>query len=125
MTTISSYSTNYKGTEAKKRTNLRTHKKWRVERLMLRLTVATLFFILLFTGFTIMKSFANSEQPAAAGAGERVIIVSSGDTLWNIASDIREAGQDVRRVVYDLKSRNNLTSSVLQAGQPLIIPVKY
>ncbi|MFC5648422.1 LysM peptidoglycan-binding domain-containing protein [Paenibacillus solisilvae] len=121
MTTISSYSTNYKGTEAKQ-SSLRTHKQWRVERLVLRLAVAALFFVLLFTGMTLMKSFANSEQPAAAGAGERVIIVSSGDTLWNIANDIRDSGQDVRRVVYDLKVRNNLTSSTLQAGQTLIIP---
>ena len=121
MTTISSYST-YKGTEVKKRTSLRIHKQWRTERLMIRLIAAALFFVLLFTGLTVMKSFANSEQSAVAGAGERVIIVSSGDTLWDIASDIRETGQDVRRVVYDLKSRNNLTSSVLQAGQSLIIP---
>jgi LysM repeat protein len=121
MTTISSYST-YKGTEVKKRISLRTHKQWRTERLMIRLIAAVLFFVLLFTGLTVMKSFANSEQSAVAGVGERVIIVSSGDTLWDIASDIRETGQDVRRVVYDLKSRNNLTSSVLQAGQSLIIP---
>ena len=121
MTTISSYST-YKGTEVKKRTSLRIHKQWRTERLMIQIYCGSIVFCIIVYWLDDYEELRDSEQSAVAGTGERVIIVSSGDTLWNIASDIRETGQDIRRVVYDLKSRNNLSSSVLQAGQSLIIP---
>ncbi|WP_308634344.1 LysM peptidoglycan-binding domain-containing protein [Paenibacillus silvisoli] len=90
----------------------------------MRLAVAALFFVLLFTGLTLMTSQANSEYPAEATASERIVVVGAGDTLWNIASRIREEGEDIRKVVYSIKKRNNLTSSSLQAGQSLIVPAQ-
>ncbi|BBH19883.1 hypothetical protein Back11_12280 [Paenibacillus baekrokdamisoli] len=122
MTTISSYSTNYKDGGANKRISSRLHKERRAERLLVRLAAATLFFVLLFTGMTLVKGFADGEKPANAGVGEKVMIVSKGETLWNIAGSVREENQDIRRVIFDIKSRNNLTSSVLLEGQSLIIP---
>ncbi|WP_177186835.1 LysM peptidoglycan-binding domain-containing protein [Paenibacillus sp. CF384] len=102
----------------------RSWQERRTERLLMRLAAATLFFVLLFTGLSLMTSQANSEHPAAPSASEQIVVVGSGDTLWNIASSIRKEGEDIRHVVFNLKQRNNLTSSSLQAGQSLIIPAE-
>lgn len=95
-----------------------------IERLMLRLATASLIFMLLFVGFAWMKSSASGDAAPAPTADERIIVVASGDTLWSIASELRGEGDDVRRIVYNLKERNDLRSSVLQSGQTLIIPNK-
>lgn len=124
ITTISSYSTNYKGTNDK----VLRKRSWadrRFERVAVRLVAASLLFVILFTGFTLMKSDASGEHPAEPTAGEKVIFISPGDTLWSIAGGLRKEGQDLRRIIFDLKERNNLSSSTLKAGQILIIPADY
>ncbi|GGD63965.1 hypothetical protein GCM10010911_22120 [Paenibacillus nasutitermitis] len=83
---------------------------------------AMLFFFLLFIGFSLMKGNAVSDHPAVPAVGEKLITISAGQTLWGIAGELRQEGQDIRRIIYDLKERNNLTSSTLTAGQTLIIP---
>ncbi|QHT61681.1 LysM peptidoglycan-binding domain-containing protein [Paenibacillus lycopersici] len=93
-----------------------------VERVLVRLAAASLFFVLLFVGFSLLTGHADGERPAEPGANEQVIIVGSGDTLWQIASSVRKDGQDIRRIVFDLQQRNNLSSSELEVGQSLIIP---
>ncbi|AZN41979.1 LysM peptidoglycan-binding domain-containing protein [Paenibacillus albus] len=124
MTTISSYSTTYKGNKGNSRTAKRQWNDSSKQRLLLRLAVTALLFVLLFTGLTLMTSYAGSEHPAAPTATEQVVVIGAGDTLWDIAGRVRESGQDIREVVYSLKKRNNLTSSTLQAGQSLIVPAE-
>lgn len=85
------------------------------------MTVAIFFFIV-FIGFMIMKGNASTVVPEAPTTGEQVIVVGAGDTLWAIASDVKESGQDIRHVIYSIKQRNGLQESALQAGQTLIIP---
>ena len=56
------------------------------------------------------------------------VIVCKGDTLWSIA---REEGKDnkffenkdIRSVVYEIKSLNNLNDSNLNCGQKIRIPI--
>ncbi|WP_274650653.1 LysM peptidoglycan-binding domain-containing protein [Paenibacillus humicola] len=93
-----------------------------VERLMMKFAIAGLLVILLFSGLTLMRTDASGERPAAPTAQERVIVVGAGDTLWSIAGTLRHEGEDVRQIVYELKERNNLRSSVIRAGQTLIVP---
>lgn len=54
------------------------------------------------------------------------IYVESGDTLWSIASDLQSEdyykNKDVRYIIQDLKSINNLKSSNLSINQELKIP---
>lgn len=55
------------------------------------------------------------------------IYVGNGETLWSIAtSEINTNAyyihKDVRAVIKDIKTINELESSVLQIGQKLIIP---
>lgn len=53
--------------------------------------------------------------------------VLNGDTLWSIACNEEANNQfyhnkDIRYIVDDIKSHNNLTTSSLQVGQTLYIP---
>lgn len=56
------------------------------------------------------------------------LYVGSGDTLWSIANNELNINtyyhnKDIRAVIKDLKSINNLNSSALYVGQKLIIPM--
>ncbi|SFI32156.1 LysM domain-containing protein [Paenibacillus sp. UNC496MF] len=122
MQTISTYSTAYTDKKPAVRKANASRKDRAIERLLLRLAAASLFFVLLFVGLTIVKGHADSDLPAVPSAGEQTIVVGAGDTLWDIASSVRKEGEDIRRTVYDLQKRNNLSSSSLRAGQTLIVP---
>ena len=57
----------------------------------------------------------------------KTLSVLSGDTLWDIAEEEQETntyyeGKDIRDIVQNIKSTNNLESSSLKAGQTLKIP---
>ena len=48
------------------------------------------------------------------------IIVSQGDTIWSIASNL---GGNTEKNVYEIKKINNLSSSIIYVGQELKVPV--
>ena len=48
--------------------------------------------------------------------------VHAGDTLWSIASEITEPGQDVRSMISTIEGLNGLDGAFLQIGQMLSIP---
>jgi LysM repeat protein len=50
--------------------------------------------------------------------------VRPGDNLWNYASTITPAGQDVSQTVNELLDLNNLDSTVLVPGQRLLVPAE-
>lgn len=56
------------------------------------------------------------------------ISVTQGDTLWGIAEDLQSTNdyyknKDIRYIISDIKSINNLESSNLYVDQELMIPV--
>lgn len=60
---------------------------------------------------------------SATGATPVVVYtVQPGDTLWDYASSITPAGDDVNETVDTLVRLNNLDSVSLQAGQRLLVP---
>ncbi|MBD8079220.1 LysM peptidoglycan-binding domain-containing protein [Cellulosimicrobium arenosum] len=66
---------------------------------------------------------------AVAGTGEapqevRVHVVQAGETFWGFASDLAAPGQDLRDVVDVLHSLNGASSSDLQVGQRILLPVE-
>lgn len=83
--------------------------------------------ILIVISFTILliilltnNSFSHKE------INYKAIYVSSGDTLWNIAKEqqknnIYYEGKDLRQIISDIKSINNLSSSNLKVGQKLLV----
>jgi nucleoid-associated protein YgaU len=54
-------------------------------------------------------------------AGDRSVVVRSGDTLWSIASDLGGNG-DVRAVIDEIQRLNGLDGGHLQPGQELRLP---
>ena len=49
-------------------------------------------------------------------------VVESGDTLWAIAGDLVDTGEDVRVMVSAIKTLSGLDSSTLHPGQVLVVP---
>ena len=69
----------------------------------------------------INKSFSHSETMY------KKVFISSGDTLWNIAKAEKNnnyyfENKDIREIVFELQSINNLNNSDLKIGQELNIP---
>lgn len=88
--------------------------------ILLKWGFALAFAIILFCGALMVMTEAMSDHPAEPTAGESVVYVGPGDTLWSIASASSDG--DIRERVFEIKMRNNLDSDVLKSGQTLIIP---
>jgi len=93
--------------------------------------------ISLFGGF-LVTAYAKAESPdnglptgrsdsgtspiaVPAGAGQRIIDVAPGDSLWSIAREHSD-GHSIRSYIKELKQLNNLSSNQLQIGQLLLLP---
>lgn len=50
--------------------------------------------------------------------------VAAGETLWEIAAEQARPGEDVRDVVLELKSLNDLRTAGLAAGQQIVLPAR-
>ena len=53
----------------------------------------------------------------------KIVQVGSGDTLWGIASQLADEGE-TRAMMERIERLNALDSSVLQAGQRLVVPAQ-
>jgi hypothetical protein len=69
--------------------------------------------------FLLIGGAAEAEEPPAPAVEH---VVAAGDTLWDIASEHVDAGDDVRVVVDAIKERSGIESSALHVGQVLQIP---
>jgi hypothetical protein len=49
--------------------------------------------------------------------------VAVGDTLWEIAADHMDPGDDVRKMVFRIREVNDLDEAVIFPGQELRIPI--
>jgi LysM repeat protein len=49
-------------------------------------------------------------------------VVTRGDTLWAIAADRVPPGEDIRRLIADIRASSGIQSSVIYPGQVLLIP---
>ncbi|MGZ5384711.1 MAG: LysM peptidoglycan-binding domain-containing protein [Acidimicrobiia bacterium] len=75
--------------------------------------VAVVFFLLLASG---------------AGAGNEVRatgvhVVAAGDTIWSIAAQHTQPGEDVRTTVFDIKRMNRMEESMIHTGDQLVVPL--
>ncbi|XID94426.1 LysM peptidoglycan-binding domain-containing protein [Paenibacillaceae bacterium WGS1546] len=81
-----------------------------------------LAFLILFSGFSMMRTAASPQAVSPAAKGELVISVDSGDTLWEIARTHTVVSMDTRQAVHAIMERNALRSASLKPGQELILP---
>lgn len=86
---------------------------------------AVLVFSLLAVLLGTVASPANAAtkgSAADAAGGTTSVTVLQGGNLWSIAA-ASDSSRDVRDVVSDIMVLNDLSSSVLQAGQRLYVPL--
>lgn len=83
---------------------------------MLTLIIGLLLILIYFTNVSLSK----------ASVQTKTIVVSNGDTLWEIA-EYEQAnnkyyeGKKVQEIIYNIKNTNNLKDSYLYEGQKLEI----
>jgi len=107
---------------------------WRVERrpqgqaeAPLRLTTRGRVVLVLLVATALALGALWGARAVASGPGEpvevRIHVVEAGETLWQHASALASGGRDVRDVMAELAELNNLSSTGLQVGQQLLLPV--
>lgn len=79
--------------------------------------------VLLASGVGGAAMSAQADGPTAAAEVRRVV-VAPGDTLWGIAAGVAAPGEDVRDVVLQLMTLNELPSGGLLAGQTIVVPAE-
>lgn len=87
-----------------------------------RFVLATMIALIL---LSILFSYMTGTIMSVASTDQSYLefTVTSGDTLWEIASDHNYYNEDVRQVVYNIKKLNQMNTSDIYPGQVLIIPV--
>ena len=101
----------------------RNVKRIRVD--MKRITYSLGFIVVLVLGLMIVMG--NNKTESFVETKYKTFHVSYGETLWEIAeieaaNNDYYADEDIRYIVKDIKTLNNLSSSNLYSGQELIIP---
>lgn len=90
----------------------------------LAVTVVLAFALLAFVLGSLASPANAATKDSAAGLAASTVPVTvlQGDSLWSIAA-AADSTRDVRDVVADIVTLNELGSSVLQAGQRLYVPL--
>lgn len=70
---------------------------------------------------SFIMSMATSQVFSAEPIEYKSIVVSKGDTLWGIASNING---DIQENIYEISMKNNLDTSIIYEGQTLLVPNK-
>ena len=77
--------------------------------------------VVIFAGAVLL--LFEGEAVGASGQQElEAVVVSSGDTLWEIADRFSPESVDLRAVVRELVELNGLESKVLRPGQVIQVP---
>lgn len=88
---------------------------------MLLISLGILLYIACFTGY-VHASFKNSELKVDT---YELVKVKQGDTLWNIADQYNEQFDvSLIKMLDIIFEYNQLTSSTIQPGQTLKIPIR-
>jgi hypothetical protein len=86
--------------------------------------VATLLFLaLLLALFTLFSARSAATGEAGVDLPARTVVVSEGDTLWGIASEVAAPGQ-TRELVHEMQELNSLPGPALVEGQELVVPLQ-
>lgn len=80
-------------------------------------SIITLIFIIIIS-FICLSQIFNKEEIETT---QIQYTVSKGETLWDIAKEFKQDGQDIREYIYEVKKINNMTSSMIYEGQVITI----
>ena len=93
-----------------------------------RTLVGTSLLIVIGAGFSASLSdhgVASSEVIKTGTSGYMQVVVTSGETIWSIASSLNGGGRsDLSSVVDQIVSANGLASTDLEPGTKLWVPAK-
>jgi LysM repeat protein len=87
-----------------------------------RLVVLTLALLTILTVALVLAGRSVATDEAGTPEPTRVVMVGSGDTLWDIAADVADDG-DVRSMIARIEKLNALESGMVVVGQRLVVPV--
>ncbi|GAW49064.1 MULTISPECIES: LysM peptidoglycan-binding domain-containing protein [unclassified Nocardioides] len=88
-----------------------------------RLVVLTLALLaVLAAGIVIASGSVATDEPGTP-VPTRVVMVGTGDTLWDIAADAADDG-DVRAMIDRIERLNALDTGMVSAGQKLLVPTE-
>ena len=79
----------------------------------------TILVILAIAKVCINVVFGSSEDTTIGETED--YMVSTGDTLWSIASEYKKEQQDIREYVYQLRELNNIDDCIIYPGQTIKI----
>ena len=71
----------------------------------------------------VISIFIASAANATKISETKSYIVSSGDTLWNIARECNTESRDLRAVMDDIMKLNGMTGAKINIGEELTLPV--
>lgn len=86
------------------------------------LKVSLLLMLLMLTGTGVVTAFAAASDDHVQKE-QTIVVVKSGDTLWEIAASHKPKGQDTRIYIAAIKRLNGLSSGSIQAGDTLVLPI--
>ncbi|TAK69420.1 MAG: LysM peptidoglycan-binding domain-containing protein [Actinomycetota bacterium] len=87
-----------------------------------RLVLLVLLVLLMFAAVSFGRSASSEASSEAARPATRELIVQPGQSLWQIAQHVAP-GVDPREMVLRIRDLNDLDSSLVVPGQPLVVPV--
>ncbi len=100
----------------------RSNTKLRLTRRGRVLFAAAIVLLGLFLVAAALRPAGAVAEVPVADVQTTTVTVMPGDTLWEVAAALDIDG-DVRDVIEQIRTLNNLHGTSLQAGQPLLVPV--
>lgn len=95
--------------------------RWQARRLRRVLGLAAVLVSVLLAAVGVLAAGAQGRLNGP-DAGRAYVLVSPGDTLWDIAAARAPRGIDLRYAVYRLREHNQLSSASLRVGQRIFLP---
>lgn len=83
-------------------------------------TVMTFVFMIVFSLGAMINKVEGYALPTY-----KEVTVASGDTVWSIAKANKNSSDDIRKVIHEIGSLNDLNDFNIQPGQVIKIPTEY
>ncbi len=81
-----------------------------------------LLLLLLATGMNLLMGLGDVSSLTAKTMDQ--VVIASGDTLWEIASDYTDGSQDIRELIHQICRINEITADSIYPGQVILVPVQ-